>query len=188
MSWLTNGFFLINQPCYCHCTFCCWPAHNIQPTNNYNCTQLTVKTTSLVLPEDWRLTPETCRVLRHNKFCKSESVLSCIRYCDKKTSYSLYKFSWHFLFYLNQSVTSDCWWYHMFNLAFYCSWTVSHFFDVKRKDFWQMFAHHVTTVLLIIFTWVCHLHRIASLVLLVHDCAHIFSEVSWMCLKVCCEF
>jgi hypothetical protein len=33
----------------------------------YKCTQLTPKTASVVPPEDRRLTPETCRRLRHNK-------------------------------------------------------------------------------------------------------------------------
>jgi hypothetical protein len=42
-------------------------AHNLQPANNYNCTQLTPKTSSVVPPEDGPLTPETCRGLRHNK-------------------------------------------------------------------------------------------------------------------------
>jgi hypothetical protein len=35
-----------------------------------------------VPPEDGRLTPETCRGLRHNKVCESENVLSWLRYCD----------------------------------------------------------------------------------------------------------
>jgi hypothetical protein len=41
--------------------------HNVKPANSYNCTQLTPKTASVVPPEDGRLTPETCRGLRHNK-------------------------------------------------------------------------------------------------------------------------
>jgi hypothetical protein len=35
--------------------------------NNHKFTQLTPKTASVVPPEDGRLTPETCRGLRHNK-------------------------------------------------------------------------------------------------------------------------
>jgi hypothetical protein len=42
--------------------------HNhLQPDKSYKCTQLTPKTASVVPPEDGRLTPETCRGLRHNK-------------------------------------------------------------------------------------------------------------------------
>jgi hypothetical protein len=42
-------------------------AQNLQPVSSYKCTQLTPKTASAVPPEDGRLTPETCRRLRHNK-------------------------------------------------------------------------------------------------------------------------
>jgi hypothetical protein len=63
-------------------------------------------------------------------------------------------------------------------MAFYWSLTFSQFFDVKRKDFWQMFAHHVITLTLIALSWICNLHRVGSLVLLVHDCADIFLEAA----------
>lgn len=82
--------------------------------------------------------------------------------------------------YPHQSITSDCWWYYMFSLAFYWSLAVSQFFDVKRKDFWQMFVHHIATICLMGFSWVCNLHRIGTLVLLVHDCADIFLEAAKM--------
>lgn len=78
--------------------------------------------------------------------------------------------------YPHQSLSTEVWWYYMISLAFYWSLTVSQFFDVIRKDFWQMFIHHVATVLLIMFSWVCNLHRAGSLVLLVHDFADIFLE------------
>jgi hypothetical protein len=38
-----------------------------RPAKNYNCTQPTPKTASVVPPEDGRLTPETCRGSRHNE-------------------------------------------------------------------------------------------------------------------------
>lgn len=78
--------------------------------------------------------------------------------------------------YPHQSVTNDIWWYYMISMAFYWSLTASQFYDVKRKDFWQMFAHHMITILLMALSWVCNLHRVGSLVLLVHDCADIFLE------------
>ena len=68
----------------------------------------------------------------------------------------------------------------MISLAFYWSLAVSQFFDVKRKDFWQMFIHHIATICLMAFSWICNLHRIGTLVLLIHDCADIFLEVSSM--------
>ncbi|XP_063220176.1 ceramide synthase 6-like [Bacillus rossius redtenbacheri] len=82
--------------------------------------------------------------------------------------------------YPHQSVTSDCWWYYMVSMSFYWSLAVSQFFDVKRKDFWQMFIHHIATIILMVLSWICNLYRIGTLVLLVHDCADIFLEASKM--------
>ncbi|VVC88818.1 unnamed protein product [Leptidea sinapis] len=64
----------------------------------------------------------------------------------------------------------------MVSSAFYWSLTISQFWDVRRKDFWQMFIHHIATIALLSFSWVCNLHRIGTLVLLLHDCADIFVE------------
>jgi hypothetical protein len=47
-------------------TITCGSTLNLQPANSYKCTHLTPKTASVVPPEDGRLTPETCRGLRHN--------------------------------------------------------------------------------------------------------------------------
>ncbi|KAK7867400.1 hypothetical protein R5R35_003830 [Gryllus longicercus] len=80
--------------------------------------------------------------------------------------------------YPHQGITTDCWWYYMSSLAFYWSLAVSQFFDVKRKDFWQMFVHHIATICLLSFSWVCNLHRIGTLVLLTHDCADTFLEAA----------
>lgn len=71
----------------------------------------------------------------------------------------------------------------MISLAFYWSLAVSQFFDVKRKDFWQMFIHHIAAICLMGFSWMCNLHRIGTLVLLTHDCSDIFLEVGYNCLK-----
>ncbi|XP_045503800.1 ceramide synthase 6-like [Colias croceus] len=78
--------------------------------------------------------------------------------------------------YPHQGLTSDVWWYYMISSAFYWSLTISQFWDVRRKDFWQMFVHHIATIALLSFSWVCNLHRIGTLVLLLHDCADIFLE------------
>ncbi|KAL5276668.1 CERS5 family protein [Megaselia abdita] len=80
--------------------------------------------------------------------------------------------------YPHQSISNDIWWYYMISMAFYWSLTASQFFDVKRKDFWQMFVHHIVTLLLMSLSWICNLHRVGSLVLVVHDCADIFLEAA----------
>lgn len=63
-------------------------------------------------------------------------------------------------------------------MSFYWALVVSQFFDIKRKDFWQMFVHHVVTLLLLSLSWICNLHRVGSLVLVIHDCADIFLEAA----------
>ncbi|OXU26390.1 hypothetical protein TSAR_013424 [Trichomalopsis sarcophagae] len=77
-------------------------------------------------------------------------------------------------------LSNDVWWYYMVSMAFYWSLSFSQYFDVKRKDFWQMFVHHIATIVLMSFSWVGNLTRIGSLVLLVHDCADIFLEAAKM--------
>ncbi|XP_028168061.1 ceramide synthase 6-like, partial [Ostrinia furnacalis] len=73
-------------------------------------------------------------------------------------------------------VTNDVWWYYTISSAFYWSLMISQFWDVRRKDFWQMFVHHVATIALLSFSWVCNLHRIGTLVLWCHDLPDIFVE------------
>ena len=72
---------------------------------------------------------------------------------------------------------TEIWWYYMVELGFYWSLAISQFFDVKRKDFWAMFLHHVVTIALLSFSWTCNWTRIGTLVLLVHDFADGFLEV-----------
>lgn len=78
--------------------------------------------------------------------------------------------------YPHHSVTPEIWWYYNIELGFYLSLMMSQFFDVRLNDFWQMFTHHIATVLLLCFSWACNLHRIGSLVLIIHDFADIPME------------
>ena len=79
--------------------------------------------------------------------------------------------------YPHHTISTDIWWYYMVELSFYWSLTFSQFFDVKRKDFWEMFIHHMTTISLMGLSWTCNLTRVGTLVLVIHDCADIFLEV-----------
>ncbi|GBP45833.1 Ceramide synthase 6 [Eumeta japonica] len=83
-----------------------------------------------------------------------------------------------FLGYPHQGLTNDVWWYYMITSAFYWSLTMSQFWDVRRKDFWQMFIHHIATIALLSFSWVCNLHRMGTLVILLHDFADIFLDAA----------
>lgn len=56
----------------------------------------------------------------------------------------------------------------MVSMAFHWSLTLTLFFDYKRKDFWQMFVHHVITILCNSITWISNLHRSACLITVVH--------------------
>ena len=112
------------------------------------------------------------------------------------------KYCWYH--YPHHSVAKDIWWYYMVELSFYWALCISQvimlreiketknaqpyfesvfvcvftqFFDVKRKDFWEMFIHHITTIALMAFSWTCNLTRVGTLVLIIHDCADIFLEV-----------
>ena len=75
-------------------------------------------------------------------------------------------------------MTGQVWCYYMLELAFYWSLSISQWFDVRRKDFWEMFVHHNTTILLIMFSWTAHFTRIGTLVMLVHDCADPLLELA----------
>lgn len=66
----------------------------------------------------------------------------------------------------------------MIELAFYWSLLFSQFIDVKRKDFWQMFLHHIATILLLSFSYVVNFVRIGTLVLVIHDFGDFWLEVS----------
>ncbi|CAG0879822.1 unnamed protein product, partial [Darwinula stevensoni] len=75
-----------------------------------------------------------------------------------------------------QFISPDVWWYYMLELSFYWSLMFSQFFDIQRKDFWQMFMHHCATICLLSFSWACNYTRIGTLVLACHDCADIFLD------------
>ncbi|XP_047033080.1 ceramide synthase 6 isoform X2 [Helicoverpa armigera] len=119
-----------------------------------------------------------------------------VKFCENmwRTTFYLYNFSYGifilwdkewlwdidqcYIGYPHQGLTSDVWWHYMISAAFYWSLTISQFWDVRRKDFWQMFVHHIATILLLSFSWVCNLHRIGTLVLALHDCADIFLDAA----------
>lgn len=83
-----------------------------------------------------------------------------------------------FIEYPHHKVTNDVWFYYMVEMAFYWSLSFSQFFDVKRKDFWEMFIHHQATIALIGFSWTTHFVRIGTLVLIVHDCGDPLLELA----------
>jgi len=74
-------------------------------------------------------------------------------------------------------LTSDIYWYYLIELGFYYALLGSQFADTKRKDFWQMFVHHVVTITLLTFSYVCNFTRVGSVILLIHDSADFWIEL-----------
>ncbi|KAG5682574.1 hypothetical protein PVAND_011919 [Polypedilum vanderplanki] len=68
--------------------------------------------------------------------------------------------------------------YYNITAAFYISSSFTHFFETRRKDFWQMFIHHIITLALISISWICNGIRGGALIVFVHDIADILLESS----------
>ena len=68
----------------------------------------------------------------------------------------------------------------MLELGFYWSLLCSQFSDIKRKDFWQMFLHHVVTISLMVYSFQINFHRIGSLILVLHDSVDFWLELAKM--------
>ena len=79
--------------------------------------------------------------------------------------------------YPKHEMSDDLYWYYTIELGFYLSLLVSQFFDTKRKDFWQMFLHHIVTICLLVFSYVCNFTRVGSFILLLHDCVDPWLEL-----------
>ncbi|XP_055357925.1 ceramide synthase 6-like [Paramacrobiotus metropolitanus] len=84
--------------------------------------------------------------------------------------------SYFWMGYPFQEVNSDIWWYYMVELGFYWSLLISQFFDVKRKDFWEMFFHHIITISLMCFSWTDNTIRVGTMVLVIHDAVDFWLE------------
>lgn len=80
--------------------------------------------------------------------------------------------------YPQYKLDNDVWRYYMISLGFYWGMTMTHFLETRRKDFFQMFAHHMITIALIIFSFTCNFSRVGSLTLVVHDIADIPLQLS----------
>jgi len=89
------------------------------------------------------------------------------------------------------SIDNEVWWHYMLEMAFYWSLTITQFTDVKRKDFWEMFLHHGATLALLGLSWTNQMHRMGSLVLMVHDFADHWMELAKLAryanFKVVCD-
>ncbi|KAK3108881.1 hypothetical protein FSP39_017849 [Pinctada imbricata] len=82
--------------------------------------------------------------------------------------------------YPKHTLSSGIFWYYMIEISFYWSLMFSQFMDVKRKDFWEMFAHHCATIMLLTFSWSGNFVRVGTLVLCIHDAVDYWMEAAKM--------
>lgn len=68
--------------------------------------------------------------------------------------------------------------YYLMELGFYVSLLFSQFIDTKRKDFYQMFLHHVVTILLILSSFAISHHRIGVIIMFIHDASDFWLEAA----------
>ncbi|XP_057306965.1 ceramide synthase 6-like [Hydractinia symbiolongicarpus] len=76
----------------------------------------------------------------------------------------------------SQSLTVEIKWYYFIELAFYLSLLIQHFYDTKRKDFWQQFVHHICTIILITGSYVIAHFRFGTVIMLLHDASDYWLE------------
>lgn len=67
-------------------------------------------------------------------------------------------------------------WYYMLELSFYCALCFSQFFDIRRKDFLEMFIHHIATIMLISVSYIANFTKIGVAIMLTHDFSDVFLE------------
>lgn len=82
--------------------------------------------------------------------------------------------------YPQHNIEPSIFWYYMIELGFYWSLMFSQFLDVKRKDFIEMFVHHVATISLLSFSWTDNFVRVGTLVLCMHDSVDFWIEAAKM--------
>ncbi|XP_057292775.1 ceramide synthase 5-like isoform X2 [Hydractinia symbiolongicarpus] len=68
--------------------------------------------------------------------------------------------------------------YYLMELSFYTSLLFSQFIDAKRKDFYQMFLHHIVTIMLIFSSFAINHHRIGVVIMFLHDASDFWLEAA----------
>jgi len=75
-----------------------------------------------------------------------------------------------------QSLTNEIKWYYLMELSFYMSLLISQFFDTKRKDFYQLFIHHIATIILIGGSYIIAHFRFGAVIMYLHDASDYWLE------------
>ncbi|XP_065648708.1 ceramide synthase 6 [Hydra vulgaris] len=69
-------------------------------------------------------------------------------------------------------------WYYILETSFYTSLLCSQFTDTKRKDFVQLFVHHILTITLLSGSYIIGHFRIGSIIVWLHDAADYWLEAA----------
>jgi len=85
---------------------------------------------------------------------------------------------WIHRFIEDHEMTWDMRLYYHTELSFYLSLLISQFFDVKRKDFYQMFIHHTVTITLLVISYINSTYRFGVIIMFLHDCADVWLEAA----------
>ncbi|CAH8521719.1 unnamed protein product [Schistosoma turkestanicum] len=78
-------------------------------------------------------------------------------------------------------LTPEIHWYYMIQLGYYTASLLWIFYEVKRSDFKVLLMHHISTVLLLTFSYVTNYHRVGAVVLILHDIADCWMEAAKVC-------
>ncbi|XP_063693358.1 ceramide synthase 6-like [Bolinopsis microptera] len=79
---------------------------------------------------------------------------------------------------LTWAVKKSLYYYYLLEGSFYLSLMVSQFMDTKRKDFWEMFLHHIATLALIGGSWFGGAYKVGAIVMATHDVSDVFLEAA----------
>lgn len=95
-----------------------------------------------------------------------------------KTDWFYDSSTWMKDFIRKHEFTTDLKWYYFAEITFYSSLFISQFFDAKRKDFYQLFVHHITTLVLLLGSYTLSLYRFGAIIMYLHDAADSWLEAA----------
>jgi len=79
---------------------------------------------------------------------------------------------------LQQDFTTALKYHYLVEFSFYGSLLFTQFLDTKRKDFYQMFVHHVVTLILIFASFSVSHFRIGAVIMFLHDASDFWLEAA----------
>ena len=75
-------------------------------------------------------------------------------------------------------ISTKLYWYYMVQVSFYIWMSVCIFWDVRKKDFYQMATHHLVTLGLLVLSYAWQVINVGALIMLLSDVADPFLELA----------